>query len=344
MKKTLKSFLINLLIYTLIVGAITSVSIATTINVPDHYRYSDDDWNSFNYSPEFNQSEFNIVLDAHSHSRYSYGELTPRQNILWHISMGYNALILTDHNNFEGCEEIRDIARQDFNDSIKVFMGVEWTTDRGHFNLVFPATVSSSEVENLIPSKSYVYKPTNIEIQQIFNQTHQLGGVVIVNHIQWSREFCKGFPNLPDFLLWQIDYIEIVNENIFDHDSFDFCMKYNLGIITGTDMHIPGKVYGWTLMDAQEFSEDAIFNELITRNTSVLYNQSGSTYDVSHKLNLGYDFMVLFTGIGNMLKKIYEHPHYILQYVIFFSLIYGFYFFIEFTKHILKKQKIMKDR
>ncbi len=54
-------------------------------------------------------------------------------------------MVLTDHNTFEGVYEIRDIARNEFNNSFKVLLGVEWTTDNGHFNLIFPPNTTQED-------------------------------------------------------------------------------------------------------------------------------------------------------------------------------------------------------
>ena len=81
-------------------------------------------------------------------------------------------MVLTDHNTFEGVYEIRDIARNEFNNSFKVLLGVEWTTDNGHFNLIFPPNTTHEDFVDFIPSKSYVSDPSDEEIKSIFNETH----------------------------------------------------------------------------------------------------------------------------------------------------------------------------
>jgi hypothetical protein len=43
------------------------------------------------YDPEFN--DYNILLETHSHSKYSDGRLSPENLLLWAVKMGYNAII-----------------------------------------------------------------------------------------------------------------------------------------------------------------------------------------------------------------------------------------------------------
>ncbi|MHA1401784.1 MAG: PHP domain-containing protein, partial [Candidatus Heimdallarchaeaceae archaeon] len=126
-----------------------------------------------------------MLLDGHSHTYYSDGYLSPKQNLLWHISMGFNAIVLTDHNTFDGVEEIRRIAREEFNDTIKVLRGFEWTTDRCHLNVILPPEVEPEEYESLVTFKSYSYTPTDAEIKQLIDQAHNIGALVVVNHILW---------------------------------------------------------------------------------------------------------------------------------------------------------------
>ena len=96
----------------------------------------------------------------------------------------------------------------------------------------------------------------------------------------------KTHPSRETLLDWGIDYIEIINddskpENVYDHESYDFCMKHNskIGTITGTDMHTPdglasGGVHGWTCINIKEFTEEALMEELRKKHTNVIYSKT----------------------------------------------------------------------
>ncbi len=328
-----KRFLIfNIFFWTLI-----GVSIPLMVGGPAEYRYYDNDWDDFSYVPDYNNSSWNILFDAHSHTKYSDGHLTPRQNILWHIAMGFTAMALTDHNNFKGIEEIRQIARTEFNDSIKVLAGVEWTTDRCHINLIFPPNASIAECDAIIPSRSYTFTPTDIEIQQVIDSTHDLGGIVIVNHYMWTEKQTDELPTRQQFLQWGVDYIESANHEDYDSVSNQFCIDNGLGLIATTDMHHPEPVYGWTTLNASEFTEEAIFNELKARRTDFIYDFAGSPYDVEHKRNRAYTIVFPLIEFGEIFKGLYSSGYFATQLAVFLMYFYGAFILFEVFRFILPK-------
>jgi len=77
--------------------------------------YSDNDWKDIDphIPPGYNKTKYNVVFDHHSHTKFSDGALTIKQNVEWHIAMGFNALAITDHNNLLHLEEI-DNVREDY--------------------------------------------------------------------------------------------------------------------------------------------------------------------------------------------------------------------------------------
>ena len=343
-KAYIKSMLIRLFIFSAIVWGIIGISISLVFNEPSEYKYSDSDWDEFSYSPEYNVTQWNILLDSHSHTFYSDGSLTPRQNLLWHISLGFNAMVLTNHNTFDGISEIITIARQEFNETIKVLIGVEWTTDRCHLNLILPPSTESEDYDELITFKSHTYTPTDQEIQDIISSTHNLGGLVVVNHIPWSLEFCRNHPTRDQFLAWGVDYIEAVNEEIYDMESYQFCLDNNLGVITATDMHEPEPVYSWTTLNVSEFSEEAIFNELKEKRTGFIYDGSASPYDVEHKSNPFYAVVFPIYKIGAMFKEMYSSEKFGSLLASFFIYIYGGFLLMEGLKALTPKIKMKLKR
>ena len=241
--------------------------------------YSDDDWKDVKplVPPGYDNTKFNVVFDQHSHTHYSDGKLTIKQNVEWHIAMGYNAIAITDHNNMKHLERI-DKVRVEYRDkNIIILSGLEWSTNRIHLNFLG------------IPhwNDKIKYKPTDDQIVDAISKAHDLGGIVICNHIPWSiNEFhIKTHPTRETLLEWGIDYFEIVNddckpENVYDQESDNFCShhKGKVGRITGTDMHRPdglmsGGVHGWTLMNVTEFSEKALMEELKNKNTEIIYSK-----------------------------------------------------------------------
>ncbi|NPD89513.1 MAG: hypothetical protein HGN29_12410 [Asgard group archaeon] len=341
LKKTLKKFVV----YNLVIWITIGISIPAMVTGPAQFRYFDEDWDDFNYSPEYNETEWNILIDPHSHTYYSDGSLSPRQNLLWHISMGFNAIVLTDHNSFEGIDEIREIARNEFNDTIKVLPGVEWTTARVHLNFIFPPDLDLEEIESVITIKGYISRPTDQEIEAAISSAHSLGGLVSVNHYSSNKRLSKETPTRDQFLDWGVDFFEIINQDRYFSENHQFCIDNGLGIVASTDMHEPEPVYAWTTLNTSEFSEEAIFDKLEAGRTGYIYDSFGSPYDVEHKLNKAYIFLYPLIKIGEMFEGAYTSDVSGVQLGILFVYIYGIYLLIEGCRFVIPKIKLqIKNR
>ena len=242
--------------------------------------YSDNDWKNIisHIPPGYDDTKFNIVFDHHSHTNYSDGALTIKQNVEWHITMGFNAIAITDHNNMHHLEEIDNVREEYSRKGFLILSGIEWTTNKIHLNLL-----GLTKWEGRIS-----YRTTEDKIIETIKKTHDLGGIVVCDHIPWSiNEFnMKEHPSREELLDWGVDYIEIINddskpENVYDQESYDFCTRNNnkIGMITGTDMHTPdglagGGVRGWTLLNVKEFNEDALMEELRKKATNIIYSKT----------------------------------------------------------------------
>ncbi|RLI64167.1 MAG: hypothetical protein DRO88_08030 [Promethearchaeia archaeon] len=296
--------------------------------------YLTEDWKDENsgkpytsiYHPKYNQTQWNVVLDGHSHTRYSHGSLTPEQNLLWHLSMGFNAMVLTDHNTFKGIEEIRNLARTQFNDSIKVLIGTEWTTRRIHMNLILPP--NATNYEHLTPPG---WSVTDTEIQAIIHDTHELGGLVVVNHYPWSETHCKNQPSRAELLAWGVDYLEVINEDVYDEISMEFAIENDLGQITGTDMHQPGEVFGATLLNVTKFTEEEIFHQLQKQATGIFFNSSGSGYPIEHQTVKTFwsTFFAPFIALGEVTTPLFWPVPSFGSILAWIGWYYAFFFILE---------------
>ncbi|MBY8999948.1 MAG: PHP domain-containing protein [Candidatus Heimdallarchaeota archaeon] len=332
--------LIRFFILILALGVISGISIGLMFTGTTYYDYNDSDWDNFYYTPRYNESNWNLLLDSHSHTHFSDGSLTPRQNILWHISLGYEAIVITDHNTFTGAEEALEIARIEFNDTIKVLIGVEWTTARCHLDLILPPNATKENYSKLLDQrKGITYTPSDEEMQSIINNTHTLGGLVVVNHFLWSAEYLNNHPTRQQYLDWGVDYIEIINESAPDSTSVDFCLNNSLGVITGTDMHQPGPVYSWTTLNVSEFSEEAIFTELKERRTHYIYNGFSSPYEVEHKIDPIYITLYPLIKIGEMFDEMYRREIYRVQFIVFLLYVIGGFIFTELIRLMFRLLK-----
>ena len=240
--------------------------------------YTDNDWKGItpHIPPGYDNNKYNVVFDHHSHTNYSDGKLTIKQNVEWHIAMGFNAIAITDHNNLRYLEKIEGI-KQHYAGKVILLSGFEWTTVRLHLNIL-----GISKWDERVP-----YKPKDEKIIDVIDKVHDQDGIVVCNHIPWSTYEAKykNHPSREKLLDWGVDYIEIVNddslpENVYDKESVEFCNKHKgqIGMITGTDMHTPdglasGGVHGWTLLNVKESTEEALMEELRKKNTEILYSE-----------------------------------------------------------------------
>jgi hypothetical protein len=259
--------------------------------MPQPSNYSDDDWKNVKplVPPEYDKRAYNLIYDHHSHTNFSDGKLTIKQNVEWHIAMGFNALTITDHNNMRHFEKISKIKEEYIKKGILITSGIEWTTTRLHLNFL-----GVSKWDTRIP-----YKPKDEKIIDAINKAHDQEGIVVLNHIPWSINEAKykNHPTRETLFEWGIDYIEVVNddsqpENVFDQESFDFCEEHarEIGMLTGTDMHKPdgllgGGVHGWTLLNLKDITEASLLDELRKKKTKILYSKEPYLDPGLHKSN-----------------------------------------------------------
>ena len=313
---------------TLFVGIIIGCSVLVKIYGPDTYEFQNGDWEGIHYTPDYNETEWSVLLDGHSHTTNSDGRLTPEQNIQWHLAYGFNAAVITDHNNIKGALQARAIARSQYNDSIKILIGLEWTTDRIHMNII---GMSDDFVDHFSSRDTFPIPPRNpsdAQIRDIIATTHSLGGIVVVNH--YTRNSLDK-PTREQLFTWGVDYFEIVNDDnygksVYDGSSEEFSRERGLGTITGSDMHDPTEmnVHGWTLMNTTEFTEESIFMELRSRSTDKLYNSTGVSDTASHQLNVWAVPFLPLKYVGKMFLGIIDFPAInLVDIMIFFGYIDG---------------------
>ncbi|KAJ2548646.1 hypothetical protein EV175_004745 [Coemansia sp. RSA 1933] len=221
-------------------------------------------------------TDYNILLDAHLHTTYSDGVLTPKQVIEFAIANGYNAIIVTDHQTVDGSIAAKEYAEEHYADKITVITGMEYTSCRIHMNLI-----GINETVSVGPPS-----PSDDDLRTAIDKVHSMGGLVIVNHIPWSNTTLLPWdearlpdnPSREELLDLGVDGFEVVNQNTFDLRTYQFVQEHSdkLVALTGSDMHIPGSSYAWTTINATSRTADAIMDEIRNRRTSFLLDASGT--------------------------------------------------------------------
>ncbi|PWA02246.1 hypothetical protein BB558_001621 [Smittium angustum] len=216
------------------------------------------------YLVPYNQTfgDYNILLDTHSHTTYSDGRMSPGKLIEQAISNGYNAIAVTDHQTVEGGLAAMKYVEENYAGKIIVIPGMEYTCCRIHMNFL--------NINETVPVVSP--KPTDNDLKVAINRAHELGGLVIVNHIWWSLTMQEGYnvPKLVDhptkeqLLEWGVDGFEVVNQNVFDLPTYQFVKNHTsqLVAVAGSDTHYPNNDFSYTIMKTVNFTKEAIMERL----------------------------------------------------------------------------------
>lgn len=83
----------------------------------------------------------------------------------------------SDHNTITGGLAAEKLALAEYNNSIVVIPGMEYSCCRIHMNFI--------DINQTVPATSPA--PSDEELQRVIQKVHELGGLVIVNHIPWSN-------------------------------------------------------------------------------------------------------------------------------------------------------------
>jgi predicted metal-dependent phosphoesterase TrpH len=187
------------------------------------------------------------VLETHAHTTVSDGSLSPRQLVDWAIAYGFTVLFVTDHNDVDGGLEAQKYAQQERPNEVLVIPGVEYTCCRIHMNLI-------GINETISPTSPW---PTDDELRAVVTRTHDLGGIVLVNHIPWSMttEFGHQLSRLPThptretLLNMGVDGFESVSEGVLDLATIRFNEEHNLPLFGASDIHDPDTTpVAWTVI------------------------------------------------------------------------------------------------
>ncbi|KAF9387081.1 hypothetical protein BGX21_000651 [Mortierella sp. AD011] len=202
-------------------------------------------------------NDYDVLLDGHSHTTYSDGRMSPETLLKWHIANGYNAVIVSDHNTIDGGLAAQKIALEKYADMITVIPGMELSCCRLHMNLI-----GINETIDIAITKW----PTDEQLKATIDRTHELGGLVIINHIPWSNttEYGYELPRMQDhpsreaLVEMGIDGIEVANG--------------------GTDVHYPDtNANSWTILNTNgNRTAENIMAQLKAHRTSFLFDPTGT--------------------------------------------------------------------
>ncbi len=174
-----------------------------------------------------------VLIDPHSHSKYSDGLSTPRRMFLHAKRRGLRGLVITDHDTVKHWEESLEAARHS---RMATALGVEVSTAQGHMLAFFESTANARSVARALKLDQGVIH--YLDADSVIRRVRDLGGVLVVPH-----PFGPFYP-MGSRYLDKVDGIEEYNSWIFQdtrryRNAFDYAKKYKIAALGGSDSHYP---------------------------------------------------------------------------------------------------------
>ena len=338
--------LVRFIIFYGIIVVLIIISVFLSIFGPAKYKYNDGDWEDTTqyYQPKYDPQKWNVLLDIHSHTYASDGKLSVEQNVKYHMSVGFNACVITDHNTLKNVGEVLRI-KEKYKDKFILIPGLEYTTNRIHMCFI---GITEWDCKN-IPKY-----PTDKQIKEAIDKVHEMGGVVAACHYPWSTwpmvnrgiSRMHDHPTREQIYSWGVDLIECGcwddGNSLFDRFSIEFANSHsNISPCCSTDMHEPYRhpLCGWTVLSVENFTEKAIIQELKNHKTDIILTEA-IKYPINHKENFWYKAVRPLSMLGEMFQNVYlweENPKWdisalqvwITYFFIIFLLFELFLFFIS---------------
>eukprot|EP00835_Amoeboradix_gromovi_P004270 NODE_323_length_10965_cov_0.441561.p2 type:complete len:419 gc:universal NODE_323_length_10965_cov_0.441561:10620-9364(-) len=305
---------------------------------------------SFNIDWQVNKTElekyskltdkpWNLTFDGHIHTRYSDGYLTGLQLIEYEIANGFDVIFPTEHNSLFGALEIRKLSESYnvmHNTSLLVIPGFEYSCCRIHMNFV-----GIESDADLLPITNF---PSDQELERVIKLTHDRKGLVIVNHLPWSlqqrenrlKPVLQDHPTKEQLLEWGVDGFEVVNGNVLDWPTLQFCIDNELIIWAGSDIHWPSYPFSWNALMSEKTQQGVLDALRHHKNTIISHPYPENLYqrDVHEQSS----FLAPIDAINTIFKSFYildggtysfvDGTCHVTQFYLDFNVIFSFIFWI----------------
>jgi predicted metal-dependent phosphoesterase TrpH len=201
-----------------------------------------------------------LKCDFHIHTVFSDGNVWPTIRVEEAWTMGYDAISITDHIEYQPHKEyipVRHNAGYEIANphgkrrDIIVIQGTEITRQMppGHLNGIFISDAAKIETE-LISLKHSTSTSSNFmdsidhELKDYMNalrEANDQGGFVFWNHPGWSSQAPEGIKiyDVHKELIekgW-IKGIEVANSGEWYPEAFQWCLDYDLAMLSNSDIH-----------------------------------------------------------------------------------------------------------
>jgi len=87
--------------------------------------------------------------------------------------------------------------------------------------------------------------PTDDDLKRVIDRTHALGGIVLMNHLPWSRDpegdfgiaRMQNHPTLDQLKSWGVDAFDILSPEGVDFQTYEWVVNNSRLPLSGTDIH-----------------------------------------------------------------------------------------------------------
>ncbi len=198
-----------------------------------------------------------LVIDAHTHSVFSDGDVWPTIRIEEALKDGLDAIAVTEHLEYQ--PHLADIPHADRNRSYEIAIdvardsdlivinGAEITRDKaaGHMNALFLSDANklfnAPSPPEPYDARIYWEKANEWPAQQAVEAANQQGAFVFWNHPALPQ-FPNGVPSMTKFHRNNISKgwlhgIEVAGGAIYYEEAFQMALDYNLTLMGNSDIH-----------------------------------------------------------------------------------------------------------
>lgn len=176
-----------------------------------------------------------MKLDMHCHTKEGSldGKVSIKDYINKLIDLGYDGMLVTDHNSYNGYRAYRDYISQSVSKHFVVLRGIEYDTlDAGHILVIMPehSTLKLLECRGL-------------KVESLIDIVHKYGGILGPAHPCGERHLSfartRAYKKNPD-ILKQFDFIEAYNScesTTSNRNASMLASTYQLVQFGGSDSH-----------------------------------------------------------------------------------------------------------
>lgn len=243
----------------------------------------------------------NLKIDIHCHVKEGSPDslVSIKDTIEKLIGKGYNGMVVTDHNSYQGYNSING---EDYGEFV-IFKGIEYdTSDAGHMIIILPG---NNENKNVFTHKGMNVKDT-IKIVK------SLGGIIgpahpfdyyklgILNNTKWMQN---------QDVIKEFDFIEIFNacgSKLGNHKACLLAKLYNKPGLGGSDSHRLNSIgQGYTMLPNKVKNEIELINMIKRLEYKDIYSD-GELFEGSSRNKLGLIYAAgirAFYGVNLVIGK-----------------------------------------